>query len=220
MNNFELFTLIKVMNGGGGGGGTTDHRQLSYRSSANQHPIAAIAGLEDALDSIQEEIDAITAATDVVDVVATYADLEDYDTDALHNNDIIKVLLDSTHGDAIAYYRWVITVDPDTEEESGAWSYIGSQGPFYTKAEVDILLAAKQAVIADLEDIREGAGAGSTALQSSDLNGYATENYVDNAIGAYHDSQKLDAAHISHETWTFTLEDDTTVTKEVALWIS
>ncbi len=28
------------------------------------------------------------------------------------------------------------------------------------------------------------------------------------------------SAPISHETWTFTLEDDTTVTKEVVLWTS
>lgn len=55
-----------------------------------------------------------------------------------------------------------------------------------------------------------------TALQPSALNGYATETYVNN----HHDNTKLDIANISHETWTFTLEDDTTVAKEVALWTS
>lgn len=31
---------------------------------------------------------------------------------------------------------------------------------------------------------------------------------------------KLDKSAIGHETWTFTLDDDTTVTKEVVLWNS
>ncbi|GMO63731.1 MAG: hypothetical protein Ta2A_11050 [Treponemataceae bacterium] len=34
---------------GGGGGGTTDHRQLSNRDAADQHPISAVAGLASAL---------------------------------------------------------------------------------------------------------------------------------------------------------------------------
>ena len=36
--------------GGGGEGGTSDHRQLTNRDAANQHPLAAITGLSDALD--------------------------------------------------------------------------------------------------------------------------------------------------------------------------
>lgn len=36
---------------GGPGGGTTDHRELDFRSSANQHPIGAIDSLQAALDS-------------------------------------------------------------------------------------------------------------------------------------------------------------------------
>lgn len=34
-----------------GGGGTSDHRQLSNRSAADQHPISAITGLEEALEN-------------------------------------------------------------------------------------------------------------------------------------------------------------------------
>ena len=37
-------------NHGGGGGGTSDHTQLENRDAANQHPMSAISGLEDALD--------------------------------------------------------------------------------------------------------------------------------------------------------------------------
>lgn len=41
----------------------------------------------------------------------------------------------------------------------------------------------KQDAINDLNDIRAGASAGATALQPSALNGYATEQYVDNIVG-------------------------------------
>lgn len=92
--------------------------------------IATEAETRDAADlNLQEQIDAISSASDVVDVVGTYAELQNYDTSKLGNNDIIKVLTDETHDDAISYYRW-----NDTTE---TFSYIGSQGPFYTKSETD-----------------------------------------------------------------------------------
>lgn len=31
---------------------------------------------------------------------------------------------------------------------------------------------------------------------------------------------KLDSSAVTHETWTFTLDDGTVVTKEVSIWIS
>lgn len=92
--------------------------------------IATEAETRDAADlDLQEQIDAISSASDVVDVVGTYAELQNYDTSKLGNNDIIKVLTDETHDDAISYYRW-----NDTTE---TFTYIGSQGPFYTKSETD-----------------------------------------------------------------------------------
>lgn len=84
---------------------------------------------EGADQGLQEQIDALASASDVVDVVGTYAELQAYDTSHLNDNDIIKVLTDETHNNAISYYRW----DTDTD----TFSYIGSQGPFYTKAESD-----------------------------------------------------------------------------------
>ena len=80
---------------------------------------------------LQEQIDAIVASSDVVDIVGTYAALQAYDTTKLHDNDIIKVLTDETRDGATTYYRW----DADTS----TWSYIGAEGPFYTKAESDAL---------------------------------------------------------------------------------
>ena len=92
--------------------------------------IATEAETRDAADlDLQKQIDAISSASDVVDVVGTYAELQAYDTSKLSDNDIIKVLTDETHDDAISYYRW--------DDTASAFAYIGSQGPFYTKSETD-----------------------------------------------------------------------------------
>ena len=92
--------------------------------------IATEAETRDAADlDLQGQIDAISSASDVVDVVGTYAELQNYDTSKLSDNDIIKVLTDETHDDAISYYRW--------NDTTNAFTYIGSQGPFYTKSETD-----------------------------------------------------------------------------------
>ena len=93
---------------------------------------------ENADNGLQNQIDAITASTDVKDIVGTYQELLNYPTSTLGNDDIIKVLQDSTHSNAMSYYRWVITAGV------GSWVYIGSEGPFYTKSEADTLLSAKQ----------------------------------------------------------------------------
>lgn len=87
--------------------------------------------------NLQGQIDAITSASDVVDVVGTYSELQAYDTQHLKDNDIVKVLVDETHDNAITYYRWTHSTTPYS------WIYIGSQGPFYTKAESDALLNEK-----------------------------------------------------------------------------
>lgn len=85
---------------------------------------------------IWTEIEAIEAGSDVVDIVGTYAELQQYDTSTLQNNDVIKVLTDETHGNAISYYRWNATTQ--------TFTYVGSEGPYYTASETDTLLAAKQ----------------------------------------------------------------------------
>lgn len=91
---------------------------------------------ENADIDLQNQIDAISVSSDVVDVVGTYQELLDYDTTHLKDNDIVKVLDDSTHNDALSYYRW--------DKETETWSYIGSEGPFYTKGETRELLNAKE----------------------------------------------------------------------------
>lgn len=98
------------------------------------------AEARDAADrEIWTEIEAIEVASDVVDVVGTKAELDSYDTSALKDNDIIKVLQDETHDDAIAYYRW----NASTE----AFAFVGVEGPYYTASETDALLADKQDIL-------------------------------------------------------------------------
>ena len=87
-------------------------------------------------NGLQGQIDAITSSSDVVDIMGTYAELLQYPTAGLGDKDVIKVLQDETHNDAMSYYRW--------NKNSSTWSYIGSEGPYYTKSETNTLLGDKQ----------------------------------------------------------------------------
>ena len=87
-------------------------------------------------NNLQTQIDAITSKSDVVDVVATYADLQAYDTQHLGNNDVIKVLDDETHDHSQTYYRW--------NKPNSTWAYIGSEAPYYSKSQIDTQMAQKQ----------------------------------------------------------------------------
>lgn len=82
-------------------------------------------------NNLQTQIDAIVSSSDVFDIVGTYAELQAYDISTVPVNDIVKVLVDSTHNNAATYYRCV--------ENAGvkSWTYIGSEGAYYTKGEAD-----------------------------------------------------------------------------------
>lgn len=200
-----------------GSGGTKDHNQLNNRDFPDQHPISAITGLEEALNSkqdnlneaqqsavdsgitstkvgnydnhianknnphevtkaqvglgnvdntsdtdkpistatqtaltnlgndisgevtnrqnadnnLQSQIDALVVSSDVFDVVGTYAELQAYDISKVPVNDIIKVLVDSTHDNSATYYRCI------KNGSVKSWSYIGAEGAYYTKSEAD-----------------------------------------------------------------------------------
>lgn len=98
-----------------------------------------ITARENADTSLQRQIDSIVASSDVVDIVGTYQELLNYDTSHLGDNDIIKVLDDSTHNNATSYFRW--------KKSTTTWQYIGSEGPYYTKSETDTLLNGKVNVV-------------------------------------------------------------------------
>lgn len=87
----------------------------------------------DADNDLQEQIDTIAASSDVVDIVGTYQELMQYDTSHLTINDVIKVLDDETENDATTYYRWT----------NDGWLFIGQEGPYCTKSQVNELLAGK-----------------------------------------------------------------------------
>lgn len=134
--------------------------------------------------NLQSQIDAIASKSDVVDVVGTYAELQAYDTSKLNDNDVVKVLDDSTHNDAMTYYRWNKTTQ--------TWSYIGQESPYYSKSQTDNLLATKQ------DNLTAGTGitlngstisADTTVLaEKSELSNYAekantyTKTEVDNLV--------------------------------------
>lgn len=84
--------------------------------------------------ALQSQIDVIVSKSDVVDVVGTYDELQAYDTTDLLDNDIVKVLDDSTHNNARSYYRW----------SSETWVYVGSESIGYTKTEEDSLFEGKE----------------------------------------------------------------------------
>lgn len=103
--------------------------------------VAAAIGVETAAreaadNNLQTQIDAISASSDVTDIVGTYAELQNYDTSKLGDNDIIKVLQDESQNDETTYYRWSTTTQ--------SFTLIGEEGPYYTKAQADVLLNAKQ----------------------------------------------------------------------------
>ena len=127
---------------------------------------------ENADNDLQEQIDAITVSSDVVDVVGTYSELENYDTTHIKANDIIKVLQDSTHNNALSYYRWTVI------NNVGSWVYIGSEGPFYTKSETDDLLNEKGTYTkptngipkTDLDNsVQTSLGKADTSIQPTDI---------------------------------------------------
>ena len=91
---------------------------------------------ERADSALHQEIVDLKNSPDVVDIVPTYAALQQYDTSALGDKDIIRVLADETHDGQSTYYRWTLA--------SGTWTYIGAVGDYYTKAQTDTLLNGKQ----------------------------------------------------------------------------
>lgn len=124
---------------------------------------------------IWQEINTIEAASDVVDVVGTYSELENYDTSTLHDKDLIKVLADETHDDAITYYRW-----DDTLNE---FSYVGAEGPYYTTAETDALLGDKQDTLIAGDNIQIAAdGKTISATSASYTAGYGINISVSDEI--------------------------------------
>lgn len=109
--------------------------------TANQTAITTETSNREAADNaIQQQIDALISKTDVVDIVQNYAALQAYDTSKLGSRDVIEVLNDENHDNALSYYRWN---DPNVS----AWNWIGSIAPYYTKSEASGLFVPKTRTI-------------------------------------------------------------------------
>lgn len=85
--------------------------------------------------NLQSQIDGLAASSDVTDIVGTKAQLNDYDTSKLKDNDIVKVLQDESQSGETTYYRWSTTTQ--------TFTLIGEEGPYYTKSEADVLFNGK-----------------------------------------------------------------------------
>ena len=96
---------------------------------------------QNADNNLQSQIDAIVSSSDVFDIVGTYAELQAYDISTVPVNDIIKVLVDSSHDNSATYYRCIET------EGVKSWSYVGSEGAYYTKSESDTKFVDKTTTI-------------------------------------------------------------------------
>ncbi len=108
----------------------------AYRGCCNTKTQSYVLDAIDRVQGLEDEVNELKNNPDVADIVATYADLEEYDTSKLTNNAIVRVLADEEHDGASTYYRYNTT----TQE----FTYIGEVGPYYTEDEIDTLLAGKQ----------------------------------------------------------------------------
>lgn len=77
-----------------------------------------IVGVAERIMDVEDEVEEMKNNPDVVDIVATYADLQAYDTSKLTDKDVIRVLTDSTHDDESTYYRY--------SKQTGQFTYIGT----------------------------------------------------------------------------------------------
>lgn len=129
---------------------------------------------DNADQAIWQEIETLELSSDVADIVGTYQELLDYDTSTLTNDDIIKVLSDSTHSNAIAYYRWVVVGGV------GSWSYIGGEGPYYTQSQVDSLITASEVPATNSGIYKDNTG--KLFLDLSNTDGYLSLTIADTSV--------------------------------------
>lgn len=77
---------------GGGGGGVTDHALLTGRSNPDQHPIAAITGLQAALNAKANQVDlaalTLVVAQNTSDIVVLRTDLDAHLVDFLNPHQV------------------------------------------------------------------------------------------------------------------------------------
>lgn len=156
---------------------------------------------------LQSQIDSITASSDVVDIVGTKQELINYDK-PLNVSDIIKVLKDETLDNATTYYRYVEeatlarlvgnnfnSLPFALQGKSYTWVLIGSQGPYYTIAEIDALL----------DEIREAAK--NESKRATDAEKVLTDS-LNSEIERAKASEKTLTTDLSNEVTRATTKED------------
>lgn len=197
---YDSYGVYTKISQGEGGEGTLDFNELENRpkyageemtgdtdipsvEAETEARIAADATLQGNIDAealirqtadngLQSQIDAITVSSDVKDVVGTKADLNNYDTSALGNNDIIKVLQDESENDATTYYRW----NTATQQ----FTLIGEEGPYYTKSAADAKFQDKLTAGDNITIENNVISAASGAQSDWDENDSAEPSYIQN----------------------------------------
>lgn len=81
-----------------------------------------ILGAIERVQEVEDEVEELKNNPDVVDIVDTYQDLVNYDIQKLTDNDIIRVLNDSTHDGYSTYYRY--------DKQTDTWTYVGKVDAF------------------------------------------------------------------------------------------
>ena len=98
-------------------GGST----AAFRGCCNTKTQNYILDAADRIQAVEDEVERLENNPDVTDIVATYTDLQAYDTSQLTDKDIIRVLADESHDGMSTYYRW--------DASTGQFTYIGGSAP-------------------------------------------------------------------------------------------
>lgn len=109
---------------------------LPSDNCCNTRTQSLIVGVAERIMDVEDEVEEMKNNPDVADIVATYADLQAYDTSKLTDKDVIRVLQDENHDGASTYYRW--------DKGNNTFTFIGEVGDYYTKGQVNTLLGDKQ----------------------------------------------------------------------------
>lgn len=227
--------------------GGKDHRELTNRDAADQHPISAVTGLAGLIPAAASSSNKLVSASEMGDAIesveakqiyktaqqgsfATKAELTAaatfYNADGTvatpTKNDVAYVLADESHDGKSAKYVLALT-NPLT------WGFVITFSDVtFNQQQMNAINSgataakaaawdAKQNAIDDLETIRSGAAAGATALQSVP-DTYRTAAAQDDIDDAQDAAiEAVEDALDNTEALVFTLEDDSTVTLNVVV---
>lgn len=148
---------------------------------------------------LQGQIDAINAGQNLADIVGTFADLENYNTEYLHVGDKIEVMQDETHSNSSTVYNWNGTAF----EYVGSFGGGGGGGNSYTKAESDERYAKKDETYTKLEadnkfvQSKDTELTGTTKLENAIISGDGKIHHleVEESITVPNPSDKTDATN-------------------------